>query len=235
MIAGMTTTYSDRAVRILDNGFVDLQACCASDLSVVNAARVSFATRHEIMELGDAELINYLMREEHGSPFEHNFFSFHVRAPLFVVSEWKRHRIGSSYNEQSGRYSEFEEIFFVPETVRSQVGKPGAYKFEPVDTALNLDVKDIINVHNQMSYQMYRDLLTAGVAKEQARLVLPPTLYTEFWFSVNARSLMNFLHLRNDDHAMEEIRVYAAAMEKIFAVEMPVTYQSFIANGRKAP
>lgn len=227
MLQGMT-------IRVLDHGFVDLQKHCADDLLVVNAARVSFAARHEVMELGDAELINFLMVNEHGTPFEHNFFSFHVRAPLFVVHEWERHRI-ASYNEQSGRYSVFDELFFIPENIRSQVGKPGAYRFEPLDPTLAADVRDIINVHNQMSYEIYKDLLAAGVAKEQARLVLPPTLYTEFWFSVNARSLMNFLHLRNHEHAMEEIRAFAVALERLFAETMPVTHDAFVRHGRVAP
>lgn len=219
---------------VLDHGFVDLQAHCADDLSVVNAARVSFARRHDVMQLGDEALIGFLMREEHGTPFEHNFLSFHVRAPLFVVHEWERHRI-ASYNEKSGRYSTFEELFFVPENVRSQIGKPGAYVFTPVDPELAAEVRDIINVHNQMSYQMYLDLLDAGVAREQARLLLPPTLYTEFWFSVNARSLMNFLHLRNSEHAMEEIREFAIALEELFAEVMPITHRHFVDCGRTAP
>ena len=110
----------------------------ADDLSVVNAARVSFGTRRETMDERDAGLVRFLMRERHGTPFEHNFFRFHIKAPLFVTREWQRHRIGS-FNERSGRYSELPDEFYVPaaSAVRTQVGKPGAYTFEPLpdDTA----------------------------------------------------------------------------------------------------
>lgn len=212
--------------QVLDKGFVDLMASMADDLTVVNAARVSFATRKEVMELSDERLIGFLMRERHTSPFEHAVFRFHVRAPIFVVREWQRHRM-ASYNEQSGRYSKFEDLFYVPEYVRSQVGKPGAYSFVPLDPGATADVQDVISIHNHMSYQMYLDLMHAGVAKEQARLVLPNTLYTEFWFTVNLHSLMNFLTLRNSEHAMYEIREYAKALEEAFAEQMPVTYAAF--------
>jgi thymidylate synthase (FAD) len=219
---------------VLDHGFVELLAAEASDLSVVNAARVSFAKRQDKMDDAARGLISYLMENSHGTPFEHNMFRFHVRAPLAVVHEWERHRI-ASYNEQSGRYSEFEELMYVPEEIRTQVGKPGAYTFAPADPALAADVRDIINVHNQMSFQIYKDFLSLGVAKEQARLVIPPTLYTEFWFTINARSLMNFLRLRNDEHAMAEIRKYAQAIEELFAEQMPVTHENFVKHGRKVP
>lgn len=211
---------------VLDHGFVDLLDSMANDLAVVNAARVSFATRKEVMELSDERLIMFLMRERHTSPFEHAVFRFHVRAPIFVVREWQRHRM-ASYNEQSGRYSEFKELFYAPDYVRTQVGKPGAYRFEPMDPATAQDVHDVIEIHNHMSFNMYKDLIATGVAKEQARLVLPGTLYTEFWFTVNAHSLMNFLRLRNSEHAMFEIREYAKAVEGYFADQMPVTFEAF--------
>src|SRR5436853_3481423 len=109
----------------------------ATDLSVVNAARVSFARRKEEMDDADAGLIRFLMRDRHGTPFEHNSFRFHIRAPIFVAREWFRHRIGS-FNEFSMRYARATDDFYVPEAddVRSQVGKPGAYSFEPVGDEL---------------------------------------------------------------------------------------------------
>lgn len=198
----------------------------ADDLTVVNAARVSFATRKSVLELSDEKLIGFLMRERHTSPFEHAVFRFHVRAPIFVVREWQRHRM-ASYNEQSGRYSEFKELFYKPDYVRSQVGKPGAYHFEAMDPVTSEEVRNVIDIHNHMSFNMYQDLMTAGVAKEQARLVLPNTLYTEFWFTANAHSIMNFLRLRNSEHAMYEIREFAKAIEQDFAEQMPVTFRAF--------
>src|SRR5881296_2662556 len=124
---------ADDAIRVLDHGFVRLDECMADDLSVVNAARVSFARRKEAMDESDEGLIRFLLRERHGTPYEHNSFRFHVRAPIFVAREWFRHRVGS-FNEFSMRYAHATDDFYLPagEDVRSQVGKPGAYSFEPV-------------------------------------------------------------------------------------------------------
>src|SRR4051812_20293988 len=122
---------------VLDHGFVRLDGALADDLSVVNAARVSFARRKECMDEADEGLIRFLMRERHGTPFEHNSFRFHVRCPIFITREWFRHRVGS-FNEFSMRYAKATDDFYVPavEDVRTQVGKPGAYTFEQVDIDL---------------------------------------------------------------------------------------------------
>jgi thymidylate synthase (FAD) len=127
----------DNLVPVLDHGFVRLDDSMADDLSVVNGARVSFARRKEEMDESDHGLIRFLMRERHGTPFEHNSFRFHIRAPIFVAREWFRHRVGS-FNEFSMRYAKATDEFYVPapEDVRSQVGKPGAYSFEPVSDDL---------------------------------------------------------------------------------------------------
>ena len=223
-------------IEVLDHGFVRLDAVLADDLSVVNAARVSFGTRREAMEERDAGLVRFLMRERHGTPFEHNFFRFHIKAPLFVTREWQRHRIGS-FNERSGRYSELPDEFYVPaaSAVRTQVGKPGAYTFEPMPDDTTAEVRAGIESSYAESYGRYQELLSAGVAKEVARSVLPVGLYTEFYWSVNARSLMNFLSLRNAETAQYEIRVYAEAAEQHFAHAMPITHASFVDQGRTAP
>src|SRR5438552_15209967 len=120
-------------VEVLDHGFVALDGVLASDLAVVNGARVSFNQASQTLSERDEGLIRFLMRDRHGSPFEHGYFRFIVKAPLFVVREHHRHRAGHSYNEWSGRYSKMEPEFYVPEYVRTQVGKPGAYSFERVD------------------------------------------------------------------------------------------------------
>jgi thymidylate synthase (FAD) len=224
------------SIDVLDHGFVRLDAVMADDLSVVNAARVSFGTRRETMDDRDAGLVRFLMRERHGTPFEHNFFRFHIKAPLFVTREWQRHRIGS-FNERSGRYSELPDEFYVPaaSAVRTQVGKPGAYTFEPLDDETAAEVRTGIESSYAESYGRYQELLGAGVAKEVARSVLPVGLYTEFYWSINARALMNFLSLRNAAAAQYEIRVYAEAVEHHFAQAMPVTHASFADQGRTAP
>ena len=218
-------------------GFVRLDGAMADDLSVVNAARVSFASSSSELNAADIGLINFLMRERHGTPFEHNAFRFHIKCPLFVAREWFRHRIGS-FNEYSARYSEFAGDFYVPErdAVRTQVGKPGAYTFERVeDDSLAQHVIDKITESNLILFGRYQSLLADGIAKELARAVLPVTMYTQFYWTVNARSLMNFLSLRTDSNAQLEIREYAADVEKIFAQSMPHTYAAWISNSKIAP
>jgi thymidylate synthase (FAD) len=208
----------------------------ASDLSVVNGARVSFARHKAEMDDADAGLIRFLMRERHGTPFEHNAFRFHVRCPIFVAREWFRHRVGS-FNEFSMRYAKASDEFYVPaaEDVRTQVGKPGAYSFEPVDEEVAETTRDQLREIYEAAYDAYERLVELGVAREIARAVLPVGAYTEFYWTVNARSLMNFVSLRAAETAQREIRRYAEACERFLAEEMPVTYAAFVANDRTAP
>jgi len=208
----------------------------ADDLSVVNAARVSFARRKEEMDDSDAGLIRFLLRERHGTPFEHNSFRFHVRAPLFVAREWFRHRVGS-FNEFSMRYARATDDFYVPEPedVRTQVGKPGSYSFEPVEPELAEATRDELRAVYDEAYATYERLVERGVARELARLVMPVGAYTEFYWTVNARSLMNFVSLRAAEAAQREIRRYAEACERFLEDAMPVTYAAFVAAGRVAP
>jgi thymidylate synthase (FAD) len=226
----------DNTVRVLDHGFVRLDDAMADDLSVVNGARVSFARRHEEMDSSDEGLIRFLMRDRHGTPFEHNSFRFHIRAPIFVVREWMRHRV-SSFNEFSMRYAKATDDFYVPEPedVRSQVGKPGAYSFEPVSPEVAETTREQFQAVYEKAYETYRELVELGVARELARCVLPVGAYTEFYWTVNARSLMNFLSLRNAETAQREIRRYAEACELFLEQLMPVTYAAFVANDRTAP
>src|ERR687885_273368 len=222
--------------QVLDHGFVRLDDCMADDLSVVNAARVSFARRKEAMDESDEGLIRFLLREKHGTPFEHNSFRFHVRAPIFVAREWFRHRVGS-FNEFSMRYARATDDFYVPEPedVRTQVGKPGAYTFDPVDAELAEATREALRDVYDQAYATYERLVERGVAREVARAVLPVGAYTEFYWTVNARALMNFVSLRAAETAQREIRRYAEAVETLFAERMPVTHEAFVANGRLAP
>lgn len=219
-----------------DEGFVVLDGFMADDLSVVNSARVSFAKRKEAVDEVDKGLINFLMRERHGTPFEHNSFRFHVKCPIFVAREWFRHRIGS-FNEFSARYSEVPDEFFVPaeSDVRTQVGKPGSYSFEPVDENLSREAVELISSNNERAYSVYSHLVERGVAKELARVVLPVSMYTQFYWTVNARSLMNFLSLRTHETAQLDIRRYALDVETYFKRAMPVTYDAWLKNGKIAP
>jgi thymidylate synthase (FAD) len=226
----------DSTIPVLDHGFVRLDDAMADDLSVVNGARVSFARRKDEMEEADEGLIRFLMRERHGTPFEHNAFRFHVRCPIFVAREWFRHRVGS-FNEFSMRYARASDEFYVPaaEDVRTQVGKPGSYTFEPVPDELAESTREKLQAVYEMAYLVYEQLVEAGVAREVARVALPVGAYTEFYWTVNARSLMNFVSLRNSETAQREIRRYAEACERFLEEQMPVTYAAFVANDRTAP
>jgi thymidylate synthase (FAD) len=224
------------SIPVLDHGFVRLDDAMASDLSVVNAARVSFARHKQEMEPEDEGLIVFLLRNRHGTPFEHNSFRFHVRCPIFVMREWIRHR-WSSFNEFSMRYTRATDEFYVPalEDIRQQVGKPGAYSFEPVEPELAEMARTEIEKTNSAAYATYDRLIEAGIARELARTVLPVAAYTEFYWTVNARALMNFLSLRNAEAAQREIHRYAEVVEDLFAERMPLTHAAFVAAGRTAP
>src|SRR6186713_3608422 len=223
-------------IPVLDHGFVRLDDAMADDLSVVNGARVSFARRKEEMDESDEGLIRFLMRDRHGTPFEHNSFRFHIRCPIFVAREWMRHRVGS-FNEFSMRYAKATDDFYVPEPedVRTQVGKPGAYSFEPVDAELAETTREELQAVYDAAYATYTSLVEQGVARELARSVLPVGAYTEFFWTVNARALMNFVSLRAADTAQREIRRYAEAVERFLAERMPITHAAFVANDRTAP
>ena len=170
------------------------------------------------------------------TPFEHNSFRFHIRAPIFVAREWMRHRVGS-YNEFSMRYAQATDDFYVPaaEDVRTQVGKPGAYSFDPVEPDVAERTREELQAVYEQAYGAYQRLVELGVARELARCVLPVGAYTEFYWTVNARALMNFVSLRNSETAQREIRRYAEACERFLAELMPVTHAAFAANERVSP
>jgi thymidylate synthase (FAD) len=230
-----TTEIAENTVAVLDRGFLALDGAFATDLAVVNAARVSFNVSADEMTERDEGLIRFLMRERHGTPFEHGYFRFLVKAPLFVVREHHRHRAGHSFNEWSGRYSKLEAEFYVPEYVRTQVGKPGAYSFEPVDPEVADAARAEIEAQAERAFASYERMLEHGVAKEVARSVLPLATYTKYFWSCNPRSLMHFCSLRNSEHAQFEIREYARAAESFLQRLMPVTHAAFVANERTAP
>lgn len=230
----------DTAYEIHDvppHGEISLINFMGGDLTVVNAARVSFGARSETLEEKDKKLISFLMREKHASPFEHSIFQFYVKCPIFVAREWFRHR-WSSFNEFSMRYAVPDEIeFWTPpdDHWREQVGKPGDYSFKKIesDTKKGMAEAAMHRVYEEAE-SAYRNMLMNGIAKEIARAVMPVSMYTQFYWTVNARSMINFLSLRNDEQAQLEIALYAEIIENIFAEKMPNTYNSFIAAGRSA-
>jgi thymidylate synthase (FAD) len=234
-VAVTSEVLTENVLPVLDHGFVALDGALASDLAVVNGARVSFNQESDEMTDRDAGLVRFLMRERHGSPFEHGYFRFLVKAPLFVVREHHRHRAGHSYNEWSGRYSKMEPEFYIPENVRTQVGKPGSYSFEPVDDETRELTRNEIEQQARAAFEAYERMLERGVAKEVARSVLPLATYTKYYWSCNPRSLMHFCALRNHEAAQYEIRQYAAAAELFLERLMPITHAAFVDRGRIAP
>lgn len=229
------------------NMTVDLIKHVADDTDVTFAARVSTKggeTRFNEASEKDAGLINYLMRDRHGSPFEHTSMTFYIEAPIFVAREFFRHRVGWSYNEESGRYKELQPVFYIPGKDRNlvQAGKPGAYEFKPGDLVQMSSVEQNFRQVYREAYQRYRGMLQQGIAREVARMVLPVGIYTSFYATCNARSLMHFLGLRTTDpeskfpsFPQREIEMVAEEMEKSFAGLMPLTYGAFQKNGRVAP
>lgn len=222
---------------------VDLIQSMASDKAVVMAARVSTGGSASEDSAKDTGLINYLMRDRHGSPFEHNAFTFYIEAPIFVFREFMRHRV-ASYNEESGRYKELAPVFYVPGEDRKlvQVGKPGAYTFEEGTYQQKIQVPSDIKRSSEYAYTAYQNMLNLGVAREVARAVLPVNIYSSMYVTMNARAMMNFLSLRTmregthfPSFPQREIEMVAEKMEEFFAEKMPVTYKTFNKNGRVAP
>ncbi|MGW3624801.1 FAD-dependent thymidylate synthase [Streptomyces sp. NPDC000880] len=228
---------------------VELVKHTAGDSDVLWAARVSTAGEQSLEELHkDPErskgLINYLMRDRHGSPFEHNSMTFFISAPIFVFREFMRHRVGWSYNEESGRYRELQPVFYVPGQDRKlvQEGRPGKYVFIDGSPEQHKVVSEAMVDSYRRSYETYHEMLAAGVAREVARAVLPVGLFSSMYATCNARSLMHFLGLRTQHELAKvqsfpqrEIEMVGEKMEQHWAKLMPLTYAAFNENGRMAP
>jgi thymidylate synthase (FAD) len=227
---------------------VELVRSSAQDADVLFAARVSTKGEQSLDDVdSDASrssgLINYLMRDRHGSPFEHNSMTFYVQAPIFVFREFMRHRI-ASYNEESGRYRQLRPVFYVPGPERKlvQQGKPGHYEFVDGTVEQHKIVDEATRRVCEAAYSAYLEMLDAGIAREVARIVLPVTIYSSMYVTMNARSLMNFLSLRTKrdestfpSFPQREIEMVAEQMETEFARLMPLTREAFNRSGRVAP
>jgi thymidylate synthase (FAD) len=227
---------------------VELVKAVARDADVLFAARVSTKGEASLADVdADASrsrgLIAYLMRDRHGSPFEHNSMTFFVSAPIFVFREFMRHRM-ASYNEESGRYRQLDPVFYIPGPERNlvQEGKPGAYDFRPGTPQQHQLVERATRDACTAAYAAYLEMLEAGVAREVARGVLPLATYSSMYVTLNARSLMNFLSLRTKrpdaafpSFPQREIEMVAELMELQWAALMPLTHAAFNDGGRVAP
>lgn len=221
--------------------YVKLVRSMASDDMVIQAAQVSSKGENN-PETVPERLINALLKGRHGSPFEHTAFTFFIEAPIFVFREWQRHRI-SSFNEMSGRYTELKPKFYSPSVERGVINV--GTKMRPVfvnHLEAAMDIQAILNHQSSTAWEHYQYMLNAGIANEVARMALPVNVYSQMYWTVNARSLMNFLSLRveSDDstfrsYPQHEIDLAARKVERNFQEQMPLTHKAFVQNGRVAP
>lgn len=235
-------------MQVLDKGFIELVDCLGSDLTIVNAARTSFSRESSELVEKDARLIDYLARNRHISPFYHAQLQFRVRAPISVHRQWEKHKIGTAMNTESTRYIEVHDDFYLPDVFRAQSrnnkqGSDGALAgFHRPITEVSTSSKRGVEFHRATdpvevqgwcrklyrdacftSFQLYRELLDAGVAKEQAREVLPLCTYVSFVWTASLAAVAHFIKLRDDDHAQQEIREYAQAMRCLTEQRFPVS------------
>ena len=221
--------------------YVKLVRSMASDDMVIQAAQVSSKGENNPDTVPE-RLINALLKGRHGSPFEHTAFTFFIEAPIFVFREWQRHRI-SSFNEMSGRYTELKPKFYSPSVERGVINV--GTKMKPVfvnHLEAAMDIQAILNHQSSTAWEHYQYMLRAGIANEVARMALPVNVYSQMYWTVNARSLMNFLSLRveSDDSTFRsypqyEIDLAARKVERNFQEQMPLTHKAFVNNGRVAP
>lgn len=221
-------------IKVLDHGFVRLVDYMGTDLSIVRNARVSYdaAWRAGEDEGSDTRLIKYLMNNGHNTPFESVTFTFEVKAPIFVLRQWHRHRT-QSYNEVSARYKELPEEFYVPKL--EQITTQSKDNKQMRTTEINEHAKyiqELIQQENQFSFDAYKQLLERGCPRELARSVLPVGTYSHMFATVNLHNLFNFLRERLHPHAQYEIRVYAQAICQIIKDIVPVAFKAFVEKNK---
>lgn len=226
---------------ILDKGFIEVVDKLGSDLTVVNSARVSFGKRKTKFEDKDKILVQYLAENKHWSPFRHIIVQFHVKAPEFVMRQWYKHVVGietssgyptkdHAWNEISGRYVPVQDFYF-PEKWRKQSEdnkQASEGEIPEQETAQN-----ILNETMEYLNLQYNKLLELGVAKEQARIILPLNQFTEVYWTASFQAIMNFISLRDDTHAQWEIREYAIAMKEFMIELFPETTKIWLETIKK--
>ncbi len=218
----------DKEFKCLNAGFVRLVDYMGGDESIVQAARVSYGKGTKTVS-EDRILLRYLMRHLHTTPFEMVELKFHVKLPIFVARQWIRHRT-ANVNELSGRYSIMKDEFYAPsedaikgQSVKNKQGRSE----EEVPAELRRKVLDTILLDQQSSYKRYEEFLDDNIARELARINLPLSLYTEWYWKIDLHNLLHFLHLRMDRHAQFEIRVYAEIIGNIVKCVAPMAWEAF--------
>ncbi|MDC7233630.1 MAG: FAD-dependent thymidylate synthase [Spirochaetales bacterium] len=218
----------DKEFPVLDKGFVRLVDYMGSDDRIVQSARVSYGSGTKSFR-EDKGLINYLLRNEHTSPFEQVVFTFHTKMPIFVARQWVRHRT-ARVNEISGRYSVMKNEFYLPAeedvAFQSLDNKQGRSE-EDIPAELKQKVRSLLEEEQNRVYENYTSLLEDNVARELARINLPLSLYTEWYWQMDLKNMFHFLKLRMDAHAQMEIRVYAEAIHKLVSKVCPIAMEAF--------
>jgi thymidylate synthase (FAD) len=218
----------DKEFKVLNHGFVRLVDYMGGDESIVQAARVSYGKGTKTVS-EDRTLIRYLMRHQHTTPFEMVELKFHIKLPIFVARQWIRHRT-ANVNEYSGRYSIMPEEFYVPEEsvikYQSTLNKQGRDS-EEVPPEIRKRVLEILLQEQKSAFNGYQEMLEYNIARELARINLPLSLYTQWYWKIDLHNLFHFLKLRMDKHAQYEIRVYAEKMAEIVKAVVPIAYEAF--------
>ena len=228
--------------KVLDHGFVRVIDYMGDDSSIVQAARVSYGKGTKKLNQ-DKNLINYLLSHRHTTPFEMNEIKFHIKLPIFVARQWIRHRT-ANVNEYSARYSILDNEFYIPKAndvkPQSQLNNQG--REGEIEKDLKKHYMSLIKENAKINFSSYKHLLNVdedgntldekrpGIARELARMVLPLSSYTQWYWKIDLHNLMHFLALRFDDHAQYEIRVYAKVMLDLVKKWVPLTYDAFIRN-----
>jgi len=220
-----------------DIGKVELVQHMGEDITVVNSARVSFGVQKEALDDKDKKLIKYLVKHKHTSTLEHNIATFRIKVPLFVRSQHHRHRTWS-YNEISRRYTDVNMEFYIPENYRTQhkSNRQASNINEQINPQMDsfpllLESRlcnEAVEYHVQNSLSLYNDMIKKGIAREQARMILPQNLYTEYYATANLNNILKFVNLRTHDGAQWEIQQLANAMLSITTKLWPITCNSYI-------
>ncbi len=222
------TNLLNKEIKVLDKGFVRLVDVMGDDSSIVQAARVSYGVGTKTVN-EDRGLIRYLLRHKHTTPFEMVEFKFHIKLPIFIARQWIRHRT-ANVNEYSGRYSEMKDEFYLPDVEQlrhqSTLNKQ-ARSEEQLDNQVSLEIQEMMQDTQESLYNEYKDLLDKNLAREIARINLPLSNYTEWYWKIDLHNLFHFLRLRIDDHAQYEIQVYGKAIAEIVKEIVPTAWEAF--------
>ena len=218
---------------VLDKGFIEVVDSLGTDLTVANSARVSFGKRKKTYDKSDERLVSYLAKHKHFSPFRHLVVQFHIKAPEFVMRQWYKHVVGAAttsssftkdhaWNEISGRYVPVEE-FYVPSVWRKQSEDNKQASEGELDELQQKRMSEIYKQYMRQVEMTYERMIDSGMAKEQARIVLPLSQYTQVWWTASFQSVMNFIELRDEKTAQVEIQEYARCLKKIMLETFPET------------